>query len=369
MRLLARLAGGPLRDASFPPERRAELSGEALRLARELGDDATLAYALECYILARHAPSFTPEQLACTTELVEVASRAGDKERLLNAHDDRFAALLELGELDRARLELDAMERLAAELRQPVTDWVVITELAVMALLEGHLDEAELYIGRAYEAGRRSLAWNASVAERLQLYTLRWLQGRLSEIEDLVRDSVTDYPTYRIWRAVFVHMATELGHTDEARRALDEMAADDFATLPFDETWIVSMCLLGRAAATLGEDAHATAVYQRLRDYDGRIAVAYPEITIGSAAHYLGAMAATMERWTDAVAHFELGLETNATDRRPPLARTDAARLRPRAGHQGRAGRPGAGFPARLRGGRDGGRARNGGSYVVIPLN
>jgi hypothetical protein len=64
-------------------------------------------------------------------------------------------------------------------------------------------------------------------------------------------------------------------------------------------------------------------VYERLHEYDTRVAVAYPEITIGSVAQYLGAMAAAIERWDDASADFELALETNARiGARPWLART-----------------------------------------------
>ena len=50
VRLLARLAGGPLRDATFPPERRRSLSEEALEMARRVGDPETLAYALSALL-------------------------------------------------------------------------------------------------------------------------------------------------------------------------------------------------------------------------------------------------------------------------------------------------------------------------------
>jgi hypothetical protein len=85
VRLLARFAGGPLRDASFPPERRAALSREALETARRIGDRATLAYALDGYIAATHSPEHTPEQVELTTELVQLAIEAGDLERLRRA--------------------------------------------------------------------------------------------------------------------------------------------------------------------------------------------------------------------------------------------------------------------------------------------
>ena len=233
------------------------VSEEALELARELDDPATLAYALECHILARHAPSYTFDQLEAGAEFVEVATRADDKERLFNGHDDRFSGTARARRHDAARAELASMEKVARELRQPGTDWVVQTELGMMALLEGRLDEAETFASEAYELGQRVLPWNAGVVHGLQLYTARWQQGRLAEIEDLVRTSAERYPTYRIWRAVFAHLTAALGLTDEAADALEALAADDFALLPFDETWLVSMCLLAETASAL-EDRERT---------------------------------------------------------------------------------------------------------------
>src|SRR5436190_17433945 len=52
-RVLAKLAGGPLRDASFPQERKAALGREGLEMARRIGDRATLAYALGGYIIGQ----------------------------------------------------------------------------------------------------------------------------------------------------------------------------------------------------------------------------------------------------------------------------------------------------------------------------
>ena len=59
VRLLARLGGGPLRDDHDPTRRRA-ITAEALDAARRLGDQATLAYALDGYISAHHSPDNTP---------------------------------------------------------------------------------------------------------------------------------------------------------------------------------------------------------------------------------------------------------------------------------------------------------------------
>ena len=155
VRLLARLAGGPLRDASFPPERKARLSEEALAMARRLeGDSATLAYAMHGYILGHHSPDHVRAQLELASELIEVAGRAGDKERVFDGHEERFDALVELGDIQAARAELAAMARVARDLRQPSQAWLVGAHEALLALFAGSLEEAERLVDAARDRRR-----------------------------------------------------------------------------------------------------------------------------------------------------------------------------------------------------------------------
>ena len=57
-------------------------------------------------------------------------------------------------------------------------------------------------IADARQVGQHTQQWNAGVTYRLQLYLLRREQGRLAEVEGLVRAAVADYPTYPIWHCV-----------------------------------------------------------------------------------------------------------------------------------------------------------------------
>jgi hypothetical protein len=298
VRLMARLAGGPLRDARFPPERKASLSEAALAMARRLGDRATLAYAIQGYILGHHAPSHTPRQLELATELIALAAEAGDKERMVEGHEERLNALIELGRVDEAKRELDAMDRLAAELRQPSQEWLAAVYRAQLALLQDPPEQAERAIAAARAIGGDALSWNAEVTYRLQLYVLRHQQGALDGIEELVRRSLAEYPTYAIWRCVHVHMAAALGYADEARLALTALGP-----IPVDEEWLVGVSLLAEAVARIGALEHAPALYDALAPYADRMAVSYPELSIGAVARYLRMLAAAMGHAGDAERH------------------------------------------------------------------
>jgi DNA-binding SARP family transcriptional activator len=325
IRLLARLAGGPLRDASFPFERRAALSEEALAEARRMNDPATLAYALAGYIAANHGPTFTRQQVVSAGELIEIALAAGERERAIEGYDHRAAALLELGEQEAAEADLVAMGALGDEVRQPSQSWLVMYNRARFALQEGAFAEAEELISAALALGERAQAWNAAVTYRLQLYVLRWEQGRLSEIRDLVERSVDEYPTYPVWRCVWAHASAELGLSDDARRALDDLARDDFRGLPFNEDWLASMAFLADATHSIGEPGPAATLYEHLVPYADRVAVTYAELSIGAVARPLGILAALLGRWDEAEAHFEAAIALNAKIRaRPWIARTQA---------------------------------------------
>jgi hypothetical protein len=305
VRLLARLAGGPLRDASFPPERKARLSEEALAMARRLQDDsATLAYAMHGYILGHHSPDHVRAQLQLATELIEVAGRAGDKERVFDGHEERFDALVELGDIGAARAELAAMDRVARQLRQPSQAWLVAAHEAILALLTDPLEQAERLVEAAGELGERTQGWNATVTHRLQLYALRREQERLGEVEDLIRRSAAEFPTYPIVRCVHAHALALLGAHDEARAAVGALTRGRCAALPFDEEWLVSTCLVADAAVVLGTAETCTVLYELLAPYDDHVAISYPEVCVGAVALRLGALAATVGRGDEGRRHF-----------------------------------------------------------------
>ena len=339
VRLLSRLAGGPLRSIRFPPERRFELSREAVEMARRLDDPATLAYALDAYVPANESPANTIETLELSTELLEVAGAAGDKERVLEAHEHRLERFFELGEIGKAQTELEAMAKLADELRQPAQRWLVVVCRARLTLHEGRFEEAERLIGQARELGEQALSWNAGVAFQVQSYMLRREQGRLDEALELVTHSAREYPDYELWECALASVAAALGMEAESKRAFEALAADDFADLPFDQNaWPVGMCLLAETAGSLGDASRASVLYELLLPYAGRVAVTYPELSTGSVSRYLGILAATAARWADAERHFQAALEANERiGARPWLAHTreDYARMLAARGNRG----------------------------------
>ena len=329
VKLLARLAAGPLRDARFPRERRERLSEEGLEMARRLDDPPTLAYALLGYIEGHLTPDFTPRLLGLAAELVDISLAAGEKERAAEGYEELIEARLELGEPG-VEDDLEALTRLAAELHQPAQYWLVAAVRALVELLQGRLTEAEGLIAKARSLGEQAQGWNAEVTHVLQLYVLRREQGRLDEVEGLVRRAAAAHTTYPICRCVLAEMTAALGGRAESAQLLASLVADDLRQVPFDEEWLVSMCFLSETAASLGDRERASLLYQRLLPYADRLAVGYPEVSTGAVSRYLGLLATTLSRWKEAERHFDDALSLNERmGARPWVAHTqhDLARM------------------------------------------
>jgi DNA-binding SARP family transcriptional activator len=324
VRLLARLAGGPLRD-TLDRDARVAMAQRALDIARRLGDEATLAFALEGRYEADWSPDALGERLRIADELIEVAESSGDAERAYSGHDCRFYGVVEAGDMRRAYEDHEAANNLAQELRQPAQLWDALTRQAALALFEGRFEEAEASIHEALDFGQLAQTANPQQAFDLQMYALRREQGRLDEVIDVVQRAADEYPAYPIWRYVLPDVLAQLDREDEARAAFDVLAAEGFPEYAAggEMQWLCSASLLPDVCRYLGDVAQAGALYDRLLPHAALNAVTPPEFIVGSVSRGLGILAAVRSAWSEAVRHFESALEMNTKmNARPWLAHT-----------------------------------------------
>jgi hypothetical protein len=322
VKVMARLAGGPMRD-EMEREPRDAMSRQAVDMARRLRDPATLAYALDGRYAAVWWPENLEDRLTLATELIQAAEEAGDMERALQGHHYRCLARLERGDMLGVYADADAKARLAEELRQPAQEAYVVGMQATLALFEGRFADAEALIPRALALGQRAHGWMESVYGTLRWYALRREQARLPEVEERLQQAARDFPTYLVLRAALAQLHTELGREEAAREIFETLAAADFAGVPRDDEWIFCLCLLADVTESLADAPRAEALYRLLLPYAGRNALSNPDNCIGSVARSLGILAAMTHRWPEAARHFEDALAMNArTNARPWLGRT-----------------------------------------------
>jgi eukaryotic-like serine/threonine-protein kinase len=327
VRLLARLSGA-LRD-EHSRERRAEVSGEALELARRTGNDVALAYALEGRGGAIAGPDTLAECIAVGRELAEVAARTGDSERIAHGHLDSMFTLV-LNDLHSTEAALEPLTRIAEELRQPVQLWQAFAFRAMLALAQGRLAEGNELVEQAFAFGERAQPEMAIAVHNLHRYALCDFRGCLHEVEPQIRNLVATHPTRPVFRCVLAHVLARLGETAAGGHALDEFASTSFSSLPFDMEWLYGMSLLAETAVLLDENDASARLYELLLPWEELSAVDFPEGHRGSIARYLGMLAAMRTGWDDAEGHFRRALTVNeAMNARPwtALTQQDYARM------------------------------------------
>jgi tetratricopeptide (TPR) repeat protein len=192
-----------------------------------------------------------------------------------------------------------------------------------MATLEGRFDEAERRLAAALRSGERAYGSHAVVTSHFHLYALRHQQGGLEGLEETIRRSADEFPSYRVLRCLLAHLYAELRREDEARREFEALAQHDFESLPRNDEWVFGMSLLADVASFLVDAIRAETIYRLLLPHATWSAVSAPDACVGAVARSLGVAAATAGRPDDAERHFEEALKMNARmGARPWLART-----------------------------------------------
>jgi DNA-binding SARP family transcriptional activator len=318
-RLLARL-GLELYYAG-EPERRLELTGEALALARRVGDPRALAGALVARHYALWRPETVGERLEVAAELRRVAEETGDPELELEGAGWTVVDLLELGDIEGADVQIAAASELAEALHQPLYLWWTSGFACARAQLDGRFDEAERLATETLEIGRHGQAENAMHYYAQAIFNIRREQGRLDELEDAVRQFISLYPAIPSWRVALAFLLTELGRIDEARELFDALSASE---LPRDANWLIGVTLLAEVCGVLRDASRAGELYELLEPYAGRNVIVGRAATCnGSASRLLGILAAVGGQWELAERHFADALEMHVRmGTRPWQART-----------------------------------------------
>jgi DNA-binding CsgD family transcriptional regulator len=307
-------------------QRAAALNEEAVAVGRRSGDTGALAYALNARCVAVWAHKNHAARLATATELLHLAEEVDDRELALEGHRWRLYTLLEMGDTSSVDVEIDAYERIAAELRQPQYLSHVALWRAMRALMKGRFTEAEALTQEMLALGRRAQRREAELTFAAQMLALHLERGdlaRLVELEPVLRENANRASAPPIRRAHLAHLLAVLDRPTEARAEFERLAGSNFADLPRDLVWLSTVTELVDVCAYLRDARRAKALYELLRPYERWNVGSNGVVCSGPVAHYLGLAAATLGRWDDAVEHFEAAAAlARRMDAQPVLART-----------------------------------------------
>jgi tetratricopeptide (TPR) repeat protein len=337
-------------------ERRERLVDEATTLAREISAselahsspaqrmlaDRTLAFVLAQGFPAVWGPDSVERGLPISVEALELCERTRDAELAMQVRLWRTYLLLELDDPDRAEAEIDAFGETARRLGQPRTLVYDPLHRALMASMRGEFDAAERLTEEAIERASELHGSITQVLAEGQRFLQQRVRGRHADSEGFLRHYADTVPLMRRWRCMLALLLAENGRVEEARRELDQLAAEDFADFPRDAPWMFAMALLAEVCMLLGDQPRARLLYDLLAPFEGRNVISLGAAYLGPVARYLGMLAMTIGEDERALGHLETA--RSATQRigaRPMavLSALDAAEVLARRGSPGDAER------------------------------
>lgn len=306
-RILSVLAMELAFSADF--DRRRALADEGLTLARRSGDATALCQVLLAHTFATWSPDTVKERLRHTAELVSLAETTDDPILCFLAAGRR-QAVLEVGDIAEMDASLERMRRLADAVPNPEIRWLLLFSQSRRALLAGNIEDAEALALQAFECASVSGQADALALFGAQIVAVRWEQGRLGELTELIAKAVEENPSLPIFRAWHALALCEQGRDDEARALLHECAAGGFADVPVNVTWTSTFAVWSEVVAHLGEQEVAATLYAHVSGVEHLLATA-AVVFWGSMARYSGLLATTLGRYDDAERAFEVAEEVH----------------------------------------------------------
>ena len=303
---------------------------DAISMARRLGDDEALGFALACAHTSILDPGHLDERLAVATELIAVGERLGNDELVLVGHVHRACDLLELAAVDEARREAAAAAAIVEELGQPIQRYFVTWLESTFAVLEGRLDDAERHSDDALEIALAADHPDAGVVWGTQALIIAWNRGDTSGFVEPTRRLLDEHPDLWSWPAAVALVEASAGRLDEARQRLRALV-DAPDNLQFGATWEAAMLSLVEVARMVDEPAAAPILYPRLLPFEDHLCVVSMNVSVlGPVGRALGVLATLDGDHARAEQHFERALARSREIGAPPsVARTslDYARL------------------------------------------
>ena len=320
--------------------RRRSLSDEAVALARGLDDRQTLAQVLSGrgVVFDSENPESIDEFVRAMDEVIELAEGTSDP-LLCSGLLNRAPALLLAGDRASCEADLNTACDLVGRLHEPASELRSRVLDNVVTILDGRLDEGERtifdYLSFAESHGSELLE-TAATAAGSQFFRIRYEQGRLDELREPLESRVESFPNVPAWRTGLASVHLHNDRTELAREHIRFLAANNFAVVPNDGLWIVSIAGVARISGELGELEITARAYELGKPFTGRLAftgtsMEQPvDLSLGTAARALGRLDDSDQHFAAAIALSErVGAPTFVAASRFERARTLSERGSP----------------------------------------
>ncbi len=324
---LSKLACLP--PTAFELEQSKQTSALALSLARQRSVQlfgsgrATLLEALRARLYSLSGPDDIDPLLAVCEEIAAIDRPRTDIS--WRAHIARFGALLQRGDLGAANAALDAAGHLGHELHMPEAVWHYQLQLVQNVLVQGRFDDARSGCRALRATGARIGLSYANGMINAVRGALEWEQRGAAVLREHVDSWDAEPKTQAVHsvRSYSVRLALEAGALESARRSWNRLSHADFADVPKESSYLLTLCNASLAAIMLADRPRAERLYELLSPYPEHNTPDMIYLSHGSVSRYLALLAEATGRHEQAAQHFETALAMNARlEYVPQLART-----------------------------------------------
>ncbi len=280
------------------------IADRAVATARLLDDPRILATTLIAQQVADLGPRTLERRLITARQIINAAITCRDTSLEVHGRFLLKAALLERGDIRELDAQLSTQQELITRAGEHrfTRHWLWFH--CTRAMLDGDPAQVE-----------RLATDCATLSEELadpdgvglffgQLGVARWLQGRLSEMDEAYLDRFREEPDEPLWPTVLAWSALHQGHRETARGLLSHFAPPRH--VESSQHTLLTLCTMADVVAAVGTPAAAHESYDALLPYADRVVpIAMGAACFGPVARPLGALALRLGHTTAAIGHYE----------------------------------------------------------------
>lgn len=253
-----------------------EAHHQALALAPDSGPARRRYFARMCLCTAVYWPEALERRLALGEQAQALALAHDEIPRttLVELLCYRVTDLMRRG----ARQALAEAQQLGIALarqgRLALYEGILMGNVAITALNEGHLHDAEAQATRAMLLGRKVSETQATTAYGMQMFCIRREQGRLQEalpmLQHLVGTGAASASAQAaLWRPGLMLLYAELGMTDACRAEYDALLPIACAPTAGDASALCRLLFTAEACVALDDAPGAALLRERLQPHAG----------------------------------------------------------------------------------------------------
>lgn len=289
------------------PRTAAAAASESHREAKLAGDRVSHAWALVATCVVDVSPTTLDGRLSMTREVLTIAQETNELEFVQTAYFLHLGALAEQGAIDELDLALSPTGTFLSAFPWLNDERHVEWFRCLRATIDGQEGLAETMAGNGMLAAQRIGDPDGESVWVGQLAIIRWMQGRVVELEPAFLAARRRAPHEAVWAVSLAWMWLQQGRRSAAHALITTLPP--VAELPIDRNWLATTCILAVVAAELRELDIAQSARDALLPFEDRLVTIGLGVTCwGTVSRPLALVAAALGDTDAAITHYRRAL-------------------------------------------------------------